>query len=214
MSTDNNITVNFTYTCPDEPYVDTTENNTEVSAEYNGPDIWWVFIDSETNLWNGATFTASSNGENIAAPEGMTKVRISSNDNPVLASLIDPAGFTMNTAKAAVNETITLADGTTETHTYIYPLDPQEFIDGATVEYASANDTWSWTNLQNQIEWEDIVAARNAMLESSDYRIADDMPNSVKQPWLDYRQALRDLPTQWQGVDPWKVEFPEEPTNS
>jgi hypothetical protein len=40
------------------------------------------------------------------------------------------------------------------------------------------------------------------------------MPDSIKQPWIDYRQALRDLPTQWQGVDTWKVEFPEEPTNS
>lgn len=212
MSTDNNITVNFTYTCPDEPYVDTTANNTEVSATYNGPDTWWVFIDNETNLWTGATFTASSNGENIAAPEGLSKVTINSNDNPVLVSLIDPAGFTMITTKAAVNETITLADDTTVTHTYDYPLDPQEFIDGATTAYA--DDSWTWDYITAQVSWTEILEARNAMLESSDYRIADDMPDSIKQPWIDYRQALRDLPTQWQGVDTWKVEFPEEPTNS
>ena len=213
MTTDNNIVVNFTYICPDQPYADTTDNNTEVSATYNGPDEWWVLIDNETNTWNGATYSISSGGDVIAAPDGTSKVKISSNDNPLLVSLIDPAGFTMNTTKTNITETITLADASTGSHEYSYPLDPQEYIDGAFVIFDRDLETWSWSNIENQLTWEDVTVTRNAMLDSSDYRIADDMPDSVKQPWIDYRQALRDLPTQWQGVDPWKVQFPEEPTN-
>ena len=212
MTTDNNITTNFTYTCPDAPYVDTTDDNIQVSATYSGPDTWWVFID-DNNRWAGQTFSASNGGNEIVAPAGLTKVRITTTDNPTLVSLIDPAGFIMNTAQADVTETITLADDTTADHVYRYPLDPQDYIDQDTVTYDVDADTWSWSTISNELSWTEVVSQRDQKLESSDYRIADDMPDSVRTPWITYRQALRDLPTQWQGVDAWKVQFPEEPAN-
>ena len=49
--------------------------------------------------------------------------------------------------------------------------------------------------------WNSIRTTRNNKLSSSDQKVsASDVPDSVKQPWLDYRKKLRDLPADWAGV--------------
>lgn len=48
--------------------------------------------------------------------------------------------------------------------------------------------------------WEWVRAQRDADLRASDNRVPADAPESVKAPWLAYRQALRDLPEAWAGV--------------
>ena len=45
-----------------------------------------------------------------------------------------------------------------------------------------------------QIAIECMRTIRNLMLKSSDWMATVDYPNPDKQAWLDYRQALRDLP--------------------
>ena len=59
---------------------------------------------------------------------------------------------------------------------------------------AAAGDTvctgWNW-----------VRKTRNQMLVECDSRVAaPDMPDSVRQPWLDYRQKLRDIPENWANV--------------
>jgi len=57
---------------------------------------------------------------------------------------------------------------------------------------------------------------RNQLLQQTDWRATVDYPNSDKQAWLDYRQALRDLP---ETADPQldengqliNIVWPEEP---
>ena len=54
------------------------------------------------------------------------------------------------------------------------------------------------------------------MLVASDSKIAPDMPDAVKAPWVAYRQALRDLPTVFKKgesdeIPAWKVQFPLAP---
>jgi len=57
---------------------------------------------------------------------------------------------------------------------------------------------------------------RNQLLQQTDWRATVDYPNPDKQSWLDYRQALRDLP---ETSDPQldengnltNVNWPEEP---
>jgi hypothetical protein len=41
---------------------------------------------------------------------------------------------------------------------------------------------------------------RNELLMGSDFRVVPDYPK--RDPWLVYRQALRDLPNNWTGVYP------------
>ena len=38
------------------------------------------------------------------------------------------------------------------------------------------------------------LAVRNKILEDTDGRISSDMPQSIQQQWIDYRNLLRDLP--------------------
>ena len=57
---------------------------------------------------------------------------------------------------------------------------------------------------------------RNQLLQQTDWRATVDYPNPDKQAWLDYRQALRDLP---ETADPQldengqliNIVWPEEP---
>jgi hypothetical protein len=58
-------------------------------------------------------------------------------------------------------------------------------------------------------EW--LRSMRNSKLAASDGKIAPDMPESLKQQWLDYRQKLRDLPDDWLEVPNYLVRFPRSP---
>ena len=49
---------------------------------------------------------------------------------------------------------------------------------------------------------------RNELLMETDYIMVSDYPHTDKQAWLDYRQALRDLP---QTADLTNVEYPAKP---
>ena len=48
--------------------------------------------------------------------------------------------------------------------------------------------------------WDWVRAERTSRLNSSDTRIAEDMPEAVKQRWKDYRTKLRNLPSDWAGI--------------
>ena len=52
---------------------------------------------------------------------------------------------------------------------------------------------------------------RNSRLSASDGKIAPDMPEEMKQKWLDYRQKLRDLPDDWADVPNFLIQFPRPP---
>ena len=58
---------------------------------------------------------------------------------------------------------------------------------------------------------ERIRSERDSRLAKSDGKIAPDMPEALKQQWLDYRQKLRDLPTDWADVPLYLVRFPRSP---
>jgi hypothetical protein len=81
-----------------------------------------------------------------------------------------------------------------------YPYDEYEFINGNPV----AKDISS--NVMNEFR-----TIRNAMLLSSDWTQLPDAQVD-KQAWTDYRQALRDLPNQYQNVtDLSDVVWPQPP---
>mgnify|MGYP003640950079 CR=1 FL=1 len=55
--------------------------------------------------------------------------------------------------------------------------------------------------------WAAIRTKRNTLISATDWRVLPDQP--VSQPWLDYRQALRDLPDS--QADPDDIVFPDAP---
>jgi hypothetical protein len=56
--------------------------------------------------------------------------------------------------------------------------------------------------------WERLRLKRDALLKKSDFRIVADAPWNID-PWIEYRQALRDLPKT--AKDPKKIIFPDQP---
>mgnify|MGYP003645593725 FL=1 len=54
----------------------------------------------------------------------------------------------------------------------------------------------------------DLREERNELLMETDYIMVSDYPHTNKQAWIDYRQALRDLP---QTADLNNVEYPTKP---
>lgn len=55
---------------------------------------------------------------------------------------------------------------------------------------------------------------RNTLLEQSDGKISLDMPETLKQAWLDYRQKLRDLPLEMAAVPNYLIRFPMSPAET
>ena len=61
--------------------------------------------------------------------------------------------------------------------------------------------------------WKELRQERNKRIAQTDYLFTSDFPHAseeVKQAWLDYRQALRDLPAN--TTDPQNPVWPQVPT--
>ena len=57
--------------------------------------------------------------------------------------------------------------------------------------------------------WEQIRVQRDGLLAASDWTALKDVKLSNEQAWLDYRQALRDIPTTF--ANPFEVVWPIKP---
>jgi hypothetical protein len=77
--------------------------------------------------------------------------------------------------------------------------------------------SWSLGALEAaDVTWDDVINARNGMLVASDGKISPDQPDAVKNPWIAYRTALRNLPVLFKRgeadqIDAWKVQMPTDP---
>ena len=73
-------------------------------------------------------------------------------------------------------------------------------------------DCWNST-LGSEIDLKELRTKRNTLLDQSDKYVTVDFPHATpekKQEWLDYRQALRDLPTETE--DPANPVWPVQPS--
>jgi predicted outer membrane protein len=59
------------------------------------------------------------------------------------------------------------------------------------------------------VEWEDVRRERNAALRITDWRAVKD--RTMSQAWKDYRQALRDLPQDFETANDAADNWPEAP---
>ncbi len=106
------------------------------------------------------------------------------------------------------------------------PLCFTEAIDPRSMYYDVVKKEWSGVSFRyddvdlasssgetQQYSWTVVRNARNNMLSNSDTKINEDMPDAVKQPWIDYRKKLRDLPSDWSGIgtSTYLIEWPVAP---
>lgn len=202
------ITKTFTYKLADAYLHQTGSLNKTGTWTYTGPDKLWIFVNNETNKINSRFhYTERDNGAEVPTDPGMTKVLVDANLDPLLASLLHNE-VDYSTLERAYED---LPDGSqywTPT-----PIPPDHTYELADIEYDTETgyfkQPYPWK--KPHMSWEELKNVRNMMLKTSDtkMRMAND---DKKAEWEEYRQKLRDLPAVFEGIDPWKVPFPSEPT--
>ena len=61
----------------------------------------------------------------------------------------------------------------------------------------------------HEVSWKRVRAERDQALADSDWRALKDL--TMSQPWKDYRQALRDLPQDYESANDAADNWPEPP---
>lgn len=197
----------FTYNIPDSYLSQSNSLNKTASWTYSGPRYLWVFVDESTNKVSSRFhYTERDNGHDVPTPVGMIKVMVDADADPVLASLFHSE---VNYGDLPHVEE-DLPDGST--YGCPNPTPPDHTYELLDVEYNAETGSfvkpYPWK--KPHVTWEDLINVRNTLLASSDLRIGQATAEQ-KPEWEAYRQKLRDLPTLFDGVDPWKVPFPQEP---
>jgi hypothetical protein len=67
----------------------------------------------------------------------------------------------------------------------------------------------AWTDGANDRKAAEVRAERNTKLAATDWTQTVDVPQAVKDSYVSYRQALRDVPLQ--SGFPWTITWPVEP---
>ncbi len=207
-------TTSFTYDIADSIYASTSTQSRSATGTYTGPDRVWVFVDSVTNILQlaFAPLTTHEDGADVPTPSGTIKVEVTADDNPTIIAMLKEDCVTYNDV-STVDEI--LPDGTVFTVNSTATLSQTYHRENLT--YDVSTNTWDLGEfIAAPLTWDNVIAFRNNMLTASDGKISPDMPDSVKQPWIAYRQALRDLPTTFgygteNETEAWKVNYPQSP---
>jgi len=200
-----NITKEITYDIPDKWQTSTTALGKTSTQTYTGPETVVAVIQ------NGVVVNAynkeKEDGRPLAAD--FTHVEIDCNEDTMHCGILwggfePPAHFEVEVGPGdRLNPTI--ADPTHPTEVY----DIQSFVNGwngvawKAVTFSKPED--------DDPTIDDIRAGRNSLLQTTDMNVADDMPADVKKEWTDYRQALRDLPADFDGVPIHLITLPKAP---
>lgn len=204
-----NFRKTFTYNTPAHLWGTELDETKTAEFEYVGPEKLWVFINEETNKFDGLPFlTARDNPlNNYPIPVGYYMVELDANEEPLICSL-----FVRNVPEETREETVEeLPDGSQWKEPVT--LYPTEIFDLRNIEFDTQTGNWvePFALLQNNTTMEDIRSIRDAMLNNADPYPSLGMPEALQEKWIDYKQKLRDLPEVWADVDPWKVMFPVSP---
>ena len=204
----------FSFNIADALYASTATLNKTASATYSGPDRVWVFVDEETKLYRTSLspLTSLEDGDSVPTPIGTIKVEVVAQDNPVVISMMKEDCVTYDDITTVDEE---MPDGSIHTQNAVATLSQTYSIDN--LRYNTETATWDLGDFETaDLSWDDVISVRNNMLTASDGKISFDMPDTIKQPWIDYRQALRDLPSTYgygtdNEIEAWKVNYPVAP---
>ena len=75
-----------------------------------------------------------------------------------------------------------------------------ELVGISTAQAITIKNDWQWWEIRNE---------RNRIIAHTDWTQNNDVPNSTKTKWQNYRQELRDITKQ---ADPFNITWPTEPT--
>ena len=224
------ITKDFTYDIPDEYLAQTKANGDTATASYTGPAKLWVFVQEQTGKNTSDAMQLAENWDgnpDLPAPEGQVKVELDCEGaDTLICAIFLPHSVSVKNVTDVVtdlpedygkysNPWPPTPDHAYEREMLVYKPDTADIADTAGKEHTGGD--WELTFKQPWMTWGTMTQLRNDLLAMSDGKVSFDQPDSVKQPWIDWRQKMRDLPTVWKRGEAGEfpahmVKFPAEPT--
>jgi len=206
----------ITYKIPNERYgTDDSEGKTS-TVSYNGPDklICWVINNEDVTRIVDAF--AEDELPDRPTPKNYTVVEIDateSDENALRIALIY-GGIPSQRQLEVDNGVAELPNPAI--------ADPMHLREVYSLPKAMDNDcinldTMEWKPLEyrtgDTADRDDasVRTIRDALLHPTDGKIAEDMPESLKQEWLDFRQQLRDLPSLTTNIPNNLIGYPTAP---
>ena len=224
------ITKDFTYDIPDEYLAQTKANGDTATASYTGPAKLWVFVQEQTGKNTSDAMQLDENWDgnpDLPAPEGQVKVELDCEGaDTLICAIFLPHSVSVKNVTDVVtdlpedygkysNPWPPPPEHAYEREMLVYKPDTADIADTAGKEHTGGD--WELTFKQPWMTWGTMTQLRNDLLAMSDGKVSFDQPDSVKQPWIDWRQKMRDLPTVWKRGEAGEfpahmVKFPAEPT--
>jgi hypothetical protein len=210
------ITKQFTYDIPDTYLAQTNTNGDTATATYTGPERLYVFVEADTGRNTldqtppDENFIYNPTTDTTPAGERLVELDCAGADT-LMCAIYLPHTVTLT----QTNQVVALPEGYGN-YEFPWPPYPDHAYEYNLCSHDAGTNEWSLTWKQPWQTWATLLQLRNDRLDSTDHRVAEDMPDAVKQPWIDFRQKLRDLPTTWGYNTPseypaHQVKFPEEP---
>ena len=210
------ITKTFTYDIPDEYLAQTNSNGDTATATYTGPDKLYVFVDEATNKNTEAQQPPDEdfhyNPSTDTAPDGERVVTLDcAGADTLMCAIFLPHTITLTQSQV----TVALPEGYGN-YQNPWPPYPDHAYERTLSVHDEASGNWTLTWKQPWQTWATLIQLRNDRLDATDSKVASDSPDAIKNPWIEFRQKLRDLPVTWKKGEsdeyaPHMVKFPEEP---
>ena len=199
-----NITKTLTYSIPDEMFSTETKLGKTSTQVYDGPDHIIMWVNKDTGYLEE---THSPDEEpDCPFPLHLRReiLRADTTENTIKIGLLWGGLETPKVYEVAV--------GPADQPNAITP-DPSD-LRQVYNEYALYPDykaPLQFLTQQRDRSWNFLREERDHRLYMSDSKLAEDMPEGLKQQWREYRQKLRNLPKDWDGVPGYLVRFPLAP---
>ena len=195
----------LSYPIPDELYSTTRELNKTSTQEYIGPESLWLYLNEDGRIMQ--TFAP----DELPPPEtvGLDEIVVEfvpETDEDYIKIMILHSHWVPKEYEVAIGPDENPNAVVTDPTDIIMVFDEVSIVE----DYTAPLEFKSYEKYKDRSD-EFIRESRNGMLLESDGRVALDMPDDVKQQWLDYRQRLRDLPTDYADVPNWLIKFPLSP---
>lgn len=208
------VSKTFTYDLPDDYLSQTSELGLTGTFTYEGPDKVWIFVDDTTgHPASGLYYTEDINGADVPTPTDQIKVLVTADREPEIISLItgnmDYSGLPQKDEALPDGSVYSRCDPTPPDHTYEF----EELQYDVTADPNGGHWIKPLPWKKPFTDWDQLKAARNGLLAMSDDFLANTptLTDAKRAEWETYRQALRDLPVTFDGIEAHKVPFPAEP---
>ena len=189
---ENEIRVQFTYDIADDQYHTTNELKQTATAEYVGPAKQYWQIDVATDQWTGAHVSYEVHQTyNERLDDGFYSVELDCATNPMLCSLA-------STAFLDRDNWPTSSEVIPESEPYIRdnPATPDHTYEKGRIFYDKENGEFKpleWKT--SSLDWNARLKHRDNQLALADKNLSEDLPQSLYNKMVEYKQYLRDFTT-------------------